>query len=174
MEGRPISDADQPGPDDIQDVWIEADSVVAAANTSKGCGSGAGPEQSEPAMPPSTELPKWVVAFVNGYEAWDRIPACWAQHGAVAEEMEACWKFGLILAMEAGGDIKAQAHGQADFWDYVGRMMDRLALTPGAMCASEGKHCEPATWDKEDSAARRRAARQIAQGYGPGSVTPKS
>lgn len=144
-------------------VWIHAEEVlIASSNTNDGTDA----KRSSPSI---KDLVPWVASFVEGYEAWDRIPPCWARHGAMAEELEAAWRLGLALAKEAGDDIDAQAHGQAEFWDYIGRMMDRLAASPGAACAaSQGRHIEPATWDKEASAARRRAARQVANGYGPG------
>jgi hypothetical protein len=125
---------------------------------------------SGPSLPPRAELGTWVAGFVESYEAWDQIPACWSRHGAMVEELAACWHLGLVLAMEAGRDVKAGAHSQADFWDYAGRMLERLSRSPGAACAIKGSHVEAMTWDRADSSARRRAARQLAQDYGHSSA----
>jgi hypothetical protein len=59
---------------------------------------------------------------------------------------------------QRAGDVLATA--RAEWHDYAGRMLDRLASTPGAMRAQRGEHREPRTWDRAATLERRRQARR--------------
>jgi hypothetical protein len=113
-------------------------------------------------------LAEWVAWYVETYEAWEQIPACWATHSAMVNELQAAMELRLAIDAETSGDMIASARGRADWHDYRGRMMERLAATPGAVCARRGEHREPKSWDREDSAERRRAARQANRGRAAG------
>jgi hypothetical protein len=105
-------------------------------------------------------LAEWVAWYVATYEAWEQIPACWAEHPAMVNELQAARELWLVIDAETAGDMIGSARGRAEWHDYRGRMMQRLAESPGAVCAKRGEHREPKSWDREESAERRRAARQ--------------
>lgn len=120
-----------------------------------------GPERA-PASPAVflNGLDTWVRTwFVPAYEAWKQIPACWAEHAAMVNELEVAMELRAALDTAAAGDVLAGAKGRAEWADFRGRMMDRLAATPGAMCA-KAEHREPITWDRVASVERRREVRR--------------
>lgn len=102
----------------------------------------------------------WVAWYVETYEAWEQVPACWASHPAMVGELEAAMDLRLGIDTQTAGDVLAAGRGRADWHDYRGRMMERLAATPGAVCAQRGEHREPRSWDREASSERRRQARR--------------
>ena len=104
-------------------------------------------------------LSGWVRWYVETYEAWEQVPACWAEHPAMVNELQAAMELRLAIDAETAGDMLASARGRADWHDYRGRLMERLAASPGATCAQRGEHREPRSWDREGSAERRRQAR---------------
>ena len=105
-------------------------------------------------------LPGWVRWYVETYEAWEQVPACWAGHPAMVNELQAAVELRLAIDAETAGDMLASIRGRADWHDYRGRLMERLAGSPGAACAQRGEHREPRSWDREGSAERRRQSRQ--------------
>jgi len=52
------------------------------------------------------------------------------------------------------------------------RVMEHLAASPGAVCAERGEHRELTSWDREDSAERRRQARRRSAQVSPDSSDP--
>lgn len=120
-----------------------------------------GPERA-PASPAVLlgGLGHWVRTwFVPAYEAWKQIPPCWAEHAAMVNELEAAMELRAALDTAAAGDVLAGAKARAEWSEYRGRMMERLAATPGAACA-KGEHREPITWDRSGSVERRREIRR--------------
>jgi hypothetical protein len=57
---------------------------------------------------------------------------------------------------QGAGDVLATARTRAEWHDDAGRMLDRLASSPGAQCAQRGGHREPRTWDRAATLERRR------------------
>lgn len=108
----------------------------------------------------ASALESWVAWYVETYEAWEQVPACWASHPAMVGELEAAMDLRLGIDTQTAGDVLAAGRGRADWHDYRGRMMERLAATPGAACAQRGEHREPRSWDREASSERRRQARR--------------
>jgi len=131
-------------PGDVDSPWA-IDTPAASDAAPKGEGS---------------RLAEWVAWYVETYEAWEQIPACWAKHSAMVNELQAAMELRLAIDAETAGDMVASVRGRADWHDYRGHMMGRLAASPGATCAQRGEHREPRSWDREDSAERRRQARQ--------------
>ncbi|MFC0080954.1 hypothetical protein ACFFRE_02120 [Aciditerrimonas ferrireducens] len=127
----------------------------------------------QPALPSGLE--PWVAWYVQAYEAWDTIPACWARHPAMIQELHAAMQLRLAIDTETAGDLLATARGIAEWHDYRSRFMDRLARTPGATCAQRRSHREPTTWDRHHDAQRRRERSDPELGRGvvvPGGVDP--
>lgn len=105
-------------------------------------------------------LERWVTDwFVPSFEAWRQIPQCWAEHGAMVNELGTAMELRATSEAVTAGDTTAKAKAMADWCDYRGRMMERLKETPGAACA-KGDHCEPMTWDRAASVERRREIRR--------------
>lgn len=129
-----------------------SDSISFAVDTPGGKDAGAGKEGSA--------LSEWVSWYVETYEAWEQVPAGWAEHTAMVNELQAAMELRLAIDAETAGEMLASARGRADWHDYRGRLIERLAAGPGATCAQQGGHRDPRSWDREGSAERRRRARQ--------------
>jgi hypothetical protein len=66
------------------------------------------------------ELVRWVQWFVGRYEIQD-LPDCWAQHGALVEELDAMRQGWLETIGQGRGGIAA-----IQWHDAVGRALDRM------------------------------------------------
>lgn len=99
-------------------------------------------------------LPAWVDRFVADHELWAHIPPCWQEHpGLVAELVVlADWQAMLV------GNEETTPDQWAGWFDYLGRMLSRLAASPAARCSVHG-HELPMTWDVDGYLALRRSGR---------------
>lgn len=113
------------------------------------------------AMPlqPVGSLSVWVGWLVDTHELWGRIPNCWERHPGVVAEMAAARDLLLRIDAESDGDVAALSHGHAEWYDYFGRILERLAHSPARDCVAADRHREPTSWDREDSVQRRKMAR---------------
>ena len=96
------------------------------------------------------QLRRFVTWLVPTLELWEKIPACWAAHPGVVEELRVAHQ--LYQAALAVTDPAAAGRVRADWQDYLGRVLDRLAASPGGGCAQRGEHRTGRTWDRQDSA----------------------
>ncbi len=127
-----------------------------------GARSGALPTSQE-VQTQTAMITDWVDWYVDHYEAWAQIPACWEQHAAMVNELEAAKELRQVLDAANASDLLAGAKGRAEWHDYRGRMMERLTHTPGLACAERGKHHEPVTWDHGAWTEKRKQARLAAR-----------
>lgn len=69
--------------------------------------------------------PARVAWYVETYEAWEQVPACWAEYPAMVSDLQAAMELRLAIDAETAGDMLAAARGGADWHDYRGRLMER-------------------------------------------------
>jgi|GEM_PF-5721661 len=74
-----------------------------------------------------------VARYVDTYEVWEQVPAGWAQHSAMLNELPAAMEVRLAIGAETAGDMLASVRGRAGWYDYRGRLIGRLAASPGAV-----------------------------------------
>ena len=103
--------------------------------------------------------------FVDGWlvptlELWDRIPACWASHSGMVEELRVAHELFEAILHTTASTALVGVQTRADWHTYMGHVLDRLARGPGGECARRGEHRTGRTWDRHESAQKRRAARQ--------------
>ena len=102
----------------------------------------------------------WVTRLVADFELWERIPACWAQHPAMTAELRVCQLLERFIAADGVDDPVAATPRRAEWIEYLGRCLDRLALTPGHHCAGRGEHRPARSWDRHATALARQQHRQ--------------
>lgn len=88
-------------------------------------------------------LTNWVEWLVDQYELWDRIPACWSEHPAIAAELQVMHDLheGITVAPDL-------AQAMAGWHDQLGRVLDRLSRSPVARCVQQGEHRPARTWNR--------------------------
>src|SRR5688572_17783431 len=90
------------------------------------------------------KLTKWVTWLIERYELGDVLPACWAQHGAIVEELDALRIGWIDLVDQGSGDL-----GPAQWHDYLHRALDRIdgprwrTYLDGNHRSTEGPPCKP-------------------------------
>lgn len=78
--------------------------------------------------------PARVAWYVETYEAWEQVPACWAEYPAMVSDLQAAMELRLAIDAETAGDMLAAARGGADWHDYRGRLMERGRVPWGGVC----------------------------------------
>ena len=115
--------------------------------------------QETPTGGGSGRFADFVLWVVDTYELWSRIPACWESHRQVTNELRALQARHLQANETAESDPAAGVAARADWHDYLGRMLTRLADGPAATCAQARVHHVAQTWDDDDFLARKAAQR---------------
>lgn len=88
------------------------------------------------------ELVEWVRSLVHRHELAMHLPACWAQHAGLADELEALH--------DEEQDVLA--HGKAiplAWYDHLRTLVNDVSDRPSGRCARGMTHYDPPDWTDE-------------------------